>query len=110
MRTGIVQQVRDDLERVALVDEELLPLGAVVHLLRVLAHQRVEEGIELAVIACALAALRHVPQDDDQSLTRLQSRAKAGGSVEWAQLLHMRRWRAMLMLPVILYATLNSRR
>jgi len=33
-RTRVVQQVGDDLEGVALVDQKLLPLGGVVHLLR----------------------------------------------------------------------------
>ena len=42
-----VEEVGDDFEGVALVDEELLALGGVVHLLRVLAHQRVEERVEL---------------------------------------------------------------
>ena len=39
-------EVRDDLEGVALVDEELLPLRAVEHFLGVLGHKRIEEGIE----------------------------------------------------------------
>lgn len=47
-RTSGIQQVGDDLERIALVDEELLALGGVEHLLRVPAHQRVEERVELA--------------------------------------------------------------
>ena len=47
--TLVVQQVGDDLEAVALVDEELLALGAVVHLLCVLAHQ----GVEECVVLCA---------------------------------------------------------
>ena len=45
--TSGVKQICDDLEGVPLVDQELLPLGGIVHLLRVLGHQRVEEGIEL---------------------------------------------------------------
>lgn len=45
--TCSVEQVGDDLEGVALINEELLALGGVVHLLRVLGHQRVEEGVEL---------------------------------------------------------------
>ena len=47
--TLVVQQVGDDLEVVALVDEELLALCAVVHLLCVLAHQ----GVEECVVLCA---------------------------------------------------------
>ena len=55
-----VQQVGDDLEGVALVDEELLPLGAVEHLLRVLGDQRVEEGVELVrALPARLALPRH---------------------------------------------------
>ena len=45
--TCSIQQVGDDFEAVALVYEELLPLGAVVHLLGVLGNQRVEESIVL---------------------------------------------------------------
>jgi len=45
--TCSIQQVGDDFEAVALVYEELLPLSAVVHLLSVLGHQRVEESIVL---------------------------------------------------------------
>jgi hypothetical protein len=40
-------QVGDDLEGVALVYQELLPLCAVVHLLGIAAHERVEERAEL---------------------------------------------------------------
>lgn len=47
-----VQQVGDDLEAVALINEELLPLGAVVHLLRVLGHQGIEESIVLLSALC----------------------------------------------------------
>ena len=42
-----IQQVSDDLEAVALINEELLPFGAVIHLLRVLGNQRIEESIVL---------------------------------------------------------------
>ena len=54
-------QMRDDLEGVALVDEEGLPLGRVVHLVGVLADEAVEEGVEALVVAIRLD--RAVRQD-----------------------------------------------
>ena len=42
-----LDELRDDAEGVALVDEELLPLARVEHLLRVARDERVEEGVEL---------------------------------------------------------------
>ena len=47
-----VQQVGDDLEAVALVNQELLPFGAVIHLLRVLGDQGIEESIVLLSALC----------------------------------------------------------
>jgi len=40
-------QLSDDLVAVALIDEEALSLEGVLHLHRVLGHQRVEEGVVL---------------------------------------------------------------
>lgn len=48
-----IQQVGDDLEAVALINEKLLPLSAVVHLLGILGHQCVEESIVLLSSLCA---------------------------------------------------------
>lgn len=50
-KTCSIQEVGDDFERVALVNEKLLALCGVVHLLCVPGHQRVEEGI---VLICSL--------------------------------------------------------
>ena len=47
-----IQQVGDDLEAVALVNQELLPFGAVVHLLRVLGNQGIKESIVLLSTLC----------------------------------------------------------
>lgn len=44
--TFLVQEIGDNFELVALVDEELLALGRVEHLLSVFGDQSVEEGIE----------------------------------------------------------------
>ena len=44
-QTCCVKEVGDDFEAVALINQELLPLGAVVHLLCVFGHQGIEEGI-----------------------------------------------------------------
>lgn len=53
-----IEEVGDNFEGVALVDEELLTLGGVVHLLRVLGHQRVEESIKLIRRLAARLPLR----------------------------------------------------
>jgi len=45
--TCSIQQVGDDFEAVTLVYEELLPLSAIVHLLSVFGHQRIEKSIVL---------------------------------------------------------------
>ena len=47
-----IQQVGDNLEAVALVNEELLPLGAIIHFLRVLGDQGVKESIVLLSTLC----------------------------------------------------------
>jgi len=47
MDTCSIQEVGDDFEGVALVNEKLLALCGVVHLLCVPGYQRVEEGVEL---------------------------------------------------------------
>ena len=69
-----VQQPCDHLERVTLVDQKLLPLCAVVHLLCILGHEGVEEGVELA-----LARARHHglfwPKDPAEPLGLLQCSA-----------------------------------
>ena len=48
-RRGI-EQVGDDFESITLVDEKLLPLRRIVHLLGVGRYQRVEEGVELVLM------------------------------------------------------------
>ena len=53
-----IEEVGDNFEGVALVNEELLTLGGVVHFLRVLGHQRVEERIELIRRLAARLPLR----------------------------------------------------
>jgi hypothetical protein len=54
--------VRDDFEGVALVDEEGLAFGGVVHFLRVFGDKGVEEGVETFVVS-ALGA-----EDPSESL------------------------------------------
>mmetsp|Transcript_8973 Transcript_8973/g.22243 ORF Transcript_8973/g.22243 Transcript_8973/m.22243 type:complete len:315 (+) Transcript_8973:112-1056(+) len=67
-----VGQFGDDLEGVALVDEELLPLGRVEDLLRVAGDERVEEGIEVGHLARAHLG----PQDAPETLGLLATRAE----------------------------------
>lgn len=66
----LADQVHDHAERVALVDEELLPLRGVVHLGSVLADETVEKRIEALVVA-PLGT-----QDAPEALRFLPARAK----------------------------------
>lgn len=63
-------ELGDDLERVALVDEEALALGRVEHFLRVFGHERVEECIK-ALVVSAFGA-----EDASETLGFLTTRAK----------------------------------
>lgn len=72
-----VRHLVDDLERVSLVDEELLALVRVIHLLGVRAHERVEKRIEIGhVRRSLLLGIGLRSQNSTKALCFLLARAK----------------------------------
>jgi len=69
-------QLGDDFECVALVNEEALALGRVVHLLRVFRHKRVKERVEPFVVT-SLGS-----EDTTQPLSFLTTRSEMGRNLD----------------------------
>ena len=79
---GPFRQRRHDLERVPLVDEVLLPLRGVVHLLRVGADEGVEEGVEGGAVRAVRLGVRLGAEDATEALRLLPTGAEVGRDLD----------------------------